>query len=168
MSLIICTKDRASQLQQSLKEIASASIPPCDLEVVLVDNGSIDSRRSVIQDFADAASLKVECVKCEISGSGRAKNFGISASKGEWLLFTDDDCYVERAFFPHFFEFVKASSVSTEAAKEIRYGLGPIAPYDQQHDPRVANLSIEKIKLIPPKSLLLAEFVVGRTCSEWR
>ena len=161
MSLIICTKDRAPQLQQCLKEIASASIPPCDFEIVLVDNGSKDSTRSVIQDFADTASLNVECVECESPGSGLAKNFGISASKGEWLLFTDDDCYVEKAYFLNFFEFVKACSTSTEATKEIRYGSGPIVLYDQQHDPRVANLTIEKIKFIPPKSLLAAGIVQG-------
>jgi glycosyltransferase involved in cell wall biosynthesis len=161
MSLIICTKDRASQLQQCLKKIAGASTPPCALEVILVDNGSKDATRSVIREFANSTSLKVESVGCEKPGSGRAKNSGIAASKGEWLLFTDDDCYVEQAYFLKFFEFASASLASTEAANRILYGSGPIALYDQQHDPRIANLSIEKVNFIPPNSILAAGAIQG-------
>jgi glycosyltransferase involved in cell wall biosynthesis len=161
MSLIICTKNRASQLQQCLKEIADASIPPCELEVVLVDNGSEDSTNGVIKDFVETSSLKVEFVDCKNPGLGLARNVGVSASKGEWLLFTDDDCYIEKTFFLNFFNFTKMSSAFTEGEKQIRYGSGPIDLYDKKHDPRVANLVIEKVKLIPPNSLMPAGVIQG-------
>lgn len=73
--------------------------PACDVELVLVDNASTDSTGEVIREFVAAASLKVVCVECKKAGLGAARNVGIAAAKGEWLLFADGDCYVEKPFF---------------------------------------------------------------------
>ena len=154
MSLIICTKDRAPQLRDCLKEVAAASPPPCEMEIVIVDNGSRDDTPSVIADFAAASALKVERVLCQTPGLGRARNAGLAVAKGEWVLFTDDDCYGETAFFENFFGFADLAAASDGQAKDIRYGGGPVQPYDGQHDPRIASLAVEKIKLIAPKTLM--------------
>ncbi len=161
VSLIICTRNRASQLQLCLKEIAAATMPACDFEVVLVDNASTNSTGDVIREFAAAAPMKVVCVECKKTGLGAARNVGIAAAKGEWLLFTDDDCYVEKSFFSNFLDFVNVSATSDEAAKDIRYGVGPIVPYDKDHEPRIAGLSIEKIILLPAMSLFRTGTVQG-------
>ena len=161
MSLIICTKNRAEQLQVCLKELAAASVPPCEMEVILVDNGSTDASGRVIEEFAAASPFGVSCVYCENPGLGLARNVGLAAAKGEWLLFTDDDCYVEPGFFRNFFDFVNLSAASDGQAKDIRYGSGPIAPYDARHDPRIASLAVETIRVIPAKTLLGAGVVQG-------
>lgn len=160
LSLIICTKNRASQLKRCLKELAATSRPPCEMEVVIVDNGSTDTTPDVIKEFATAVPYKVTRVTCEKPGLGRARNFGLAEAKGEWLLFTDDDCYVEKDFFLNFVEFVKVSATSPQA-KDIKFGGGPILPYDKQHDPRVATLYIDTIKLLPANTMLGAGVVQG-------
>jgi glycosyltransferase involved in cell wall biosynthesis len=116
MSLIVCTKDRASQLEQCLNEMAAATPPPCDMEIVVVDNGSRDATKSVIGAFAARAPYKVSIVDCAIAGLGRARNAGLSAAQGEWLLFTDDDCYVETNFLRNFFEFATAAAGADNGA----------------------------------------------------
>jgi glycosyltransferase involved in cell wall biosynthesis len=161
MSLIICTRNRASQLKECLKAIADASIPQCDLEVFLVDNGSEDSTNKIIADFVDTPSLKVASVNCSKVGLAFAANCGVSASKGEWLIFSDDDCYIEKMFFVNFLDFVKTTLTSSEGLKEIKYGSGPIIAYDNQHDPRVCNLHIAKINMIPPNTIFPAGVVQG-------
>jgi glycosyltransferase involved in cell wall biosynthesis len=159
MSLIVCTKDRAPQLQLCLKEIAAAAPPPCAWEIVLVDNGSSDATESVIAEFAETPGLNVTRVDCAQPGLGRARNVGIAAAKGEWLLFTDDDCYIEKTFLQNFHEF--AMAVGAPEAKPIRYGAGPILLYDARHDPRIANLAIDTIRLIPPNTLVPPGAVQG-------
>ena len=161
MSLIICTRNRALQLKECLNEIAVASVPPCEFEIVLVDNGSEDLTGSIITDFKNASSLNVTLVNCAKIGLSAARNAGISASKGDWLLFTDDDCYVERAFFVNFFKFVQSLAGSSDNTKEIKYGSGPILPYDNQHDPRIAKLEITKTVLMPRGSIFPAGTVQG-------
>jgi glycosyltransferase involved in cell wall biosynthesis len=154
ISLIICTRNRAAQLQLCLKEIAAATMPACDFEMVLVNNASTDATGDVIRGFAAAAPMKVVCVECKKTGLGAARNVGIAAAKGEWLLFTDDDCYVEKSFFVNFLDFVTASAKSDGPAKDVRYGAGPIVPYDKDHHPEIGSMTIEKINLLPAKSLL--------------
>jgi glycosyltransferase involved in cell wall biosynthesis len=161
LSLIICTKNRAAQLEECLKYIAQASVPPCDVEIIIVDNGSTDATLDAIGAFAAAAPFKVSTVHCERPGLGRARNYGLRASSGEWRLFTDDDCYVEQGYFQNFFDFVSAASASTGPAKDIRYGCGSIVLYDEKHDPRIANLDVPVLKLIPVKTLMAAGTVQG-------
>jgi glycosyltransferase involved in cell wall biosynthesis len=161
MSLIVCTKNRASQLQLCLNEIAATAIPACDLEVVLVDNGSEDSTNDVIDAFAGKSPVKVSKVFCKNPGLGRARNAGLAAAKGEWLLFTDDDCYVDKTYFTEFFGFASFTSASKSDTKDIRYGSGPIVPYDKLHHPLVASLAVHEIKLIRPKTLIGAGWVQG-------
>ncbi|MGH6684274.1 MAG: glycosyltransferase family 2 protein, partial [Pseudolabrys sp.] len=93
MSLIICTKNRAAQLDVCLKELAAALPPPCEMEVILVDNGSTDATAGVIAQFAAASPFKVSRAYVGKPGLGLARNAGLAAAHGEWLLFTDDDCY---------------------------------------------------------------------------
>ena len=159
MSLIVCTRDRAAQLRLCLKAIAAASLPLCELEIVLVDNGSVDETKSVIGEFAATSGLPVTCVDCATPGLGRGRNVGIAAAKGEWLLFTDDDCYIEKSYFQNSFDF--ATAVGAPDVKPIRYGAGPIVPYDDRHDPRVATLAIDAIRLISPNILMPTGVVQG-------
>lgn len=160
LSLIICTRSRAPQLQKCLASVAAAARPAAEMEVVIVDNGSTDTTADVIKDFATTSELKVQTTFSETPGKGRSLNVGLGVAKGEWLLFTDDDCYVEPAYFQNFCEFVKVSAGSPEA-KKIKYGTGPILPFDKQHDPRIATLIIDKIELVPPQTLMPAGLVQG-------
>lgn len=161
MSLIICTKDRAPQLELCLKETAAAAPPPCEMEIVIVDNGSTDATKSVIADFTAKAPYKVTCVDCDTTGLALARNAGLGVAKGEWLLFTDDDCYVEPNYFRNFHEFVTAAAGAGNGAQDIRYGMGPIVLYDEDHDPRVANMKIATLQLLPAKTVLPAGTIQG-------
>lgn len=161
LSLIICTKDRAAQLDECLKEIALAAPPPAAMEVVVVDNGSSDATAAVIGQFAATAPFAVIAASCATPGLAAARNAGLAAAKGEWLLFTDDDCYVEALYFRNFVEFANSIAGATNDAKDIRYGAGPVVLYDQQHDPRIANLAIPALKLIPPRTLMAAGTIQG-------
>ena len=161
MSLIICTRDRAAQLKECLEEIAAAAPPPCAMEVIVVDNGSTDATPAVIGDFAATAAMKVTRVDCDRPGLGRARNAGVAVATGEWLLFTDDDCYVGHDFFRNFFEFATAAAAADNGAQDIRYGAGPVVLYDADHDPRIANIAIEALKFIPMKTLLPAGAIQG-------
>ena len=91
VSIIICTRNRAPELQETLAALARATIP-ADLptELVVVDNGSTDGTREVF-DRTPVPGIN----KCYISephgGQARARNSGLAASGGAIILFTDDD-----------------------------------------------------------------------------
>ena len=93
VSLIICTRNRAAQLPECLAKLAQLESPPGGWELVLVDNGSSDGTRELIESFARSTPATVKYVLAPVPGLARARNAGLDAARGGILAFTDDDCY---------------------------------------------------------------------------
>lgn len=93
ISILICTRDRASHLRATLEAIGNLHFPadlPCEL--VVVDNASRDETAQVVAVAGHKAkNLEVRYVREEQPGVGRARNVAVNAARGELILFTDDD-----------------------------------------------------------------------------
>jgi glycosyltransferase involved in cell wall biosynthesis len=59
-----------------------------DLEVIVVDDGSTDNTRAVIEDLADA---RINYFYKTNGGPASARNFGLSKARGEYVAFLDSD-----------------------------------------------------------------------------
>jgi len=94
VSVIICTLNRAPHLRETLRSLAVTHVPSdLDVELVVVNNGSTDETASVIDAYSPEG-WTVRRVEEPQPGLSRAGNSGIAASKGDILLFTDDDVRV--------------------------------------------------------------------------
>jgi glycosyltransferase involved in cell wall biosynthesis len=141
ISLIICTKDRPTQLQKALEFVQRAAAPAREVEVVVVDNGATDSAKRVVDEFSRIAPFKTIYQVCAETGLGCARNAGVASASGEWLVFTDDDCYIDAKYFLNFSTVVQGQA--------LRYGTGQILLYDSRDDPRVASLVLTRRRHIP-------------------
>lgn len=65
-----------------------------DLEIILVDDGSTDGSGRMCDELA-ARDGRILVVHQENAGVSAARNTGIRAASGEFLIFTDSDDYVE-------------------------------------------------------------------------
>lgn len=94
VSFIICTRNRSAALRRCLASVERAALRRGDLpmEIVIVDNGSIDGTTGVITRFAAASAIAVHMLYLAPPGLGAARNLGIGAASGALLVFTDDDC----------------------------------------------------------------------------
>jgi len=90
LSIVICTRNRASQLSQSLQSFTTVQYP-AHWELVIVDNGSKDETQDVIRNYRE--SLPLRSVIEPQAGASRARNRGWKMSQGDIVAFTDDDCY---------------------------------------------------------------------------
>ena len=107
------------------------SIKPCldslfgqatmDLEVIVVDNGSVDGTANLIKDGYPKAVL-IENEKN--FGACYARNQGIRASKGDWILSLDCDVVLEQGFL----------SYSVEMLGELSPRIGVLQPKILDHD----------------------------------
>ena len=61
-----------------------------NLEIILVDDGSTDSCPDIARTYI-AADRRVSLIQKKNAGLGAARNTGIAASKGEYLVFLDSD-----------------------------------------------------------------------------
>ncbi|WP_202913347.1 glycosyltransferase family 2 protein [Acuticoccus sediminis] len=101
ISVIICTRNRADALAQAFAALRAAADQrrERDIEVVVVDNGSIDETPAVIARFADAAPFRVVTVTEPRQGLARARNAALQLASGDLLVFVDDDCELHPDFF---------------------------------------------------------------------
>src|SRR6516164_2171076 len=90
LSIVICTRNRASQLSQSLQSFTTVQYP-AHWELVIVDNGSKDETQDVIRNYGESLPLR-SFIEPQ-AGASRARNRGWKMSKGDIVAFTDDDCY---------------------------------------------------------------------------
>lgn len=85
LSVVICTRDRADELERCLASLPLQTRPPD--QVVVVDNASRDGGRT--RAVAEAAG--VTYIREDRPGLDIARNAGVRAATGEIILFTDDD-----------------------------------------------------------------------------
>ncbi len=65
-----------------------------NIEIILIDDGSTDKSGNLCDQYAKNNS-KIQVIHKKNSGVSAARNSGIQASKGKYILFVDSDDYVE-------------------------------------------------------------------------
>ncbi len=161
LSLVICTRSRASQLAESLRSLTRLRYPG-SWELVIVDNGSKDETQDVIKSYRESLVLKT--VIEPQAGLGRARNRGWAMSKGDIVAFTDDDCYPAGDFL---------SSIALCFEEHAQFGF--IGGRILLHDPEDARLTIQEKpcqqklrpgEFLPPGLIHGANFACRRTALE--
>ena len=89
-TVIVPTYRRPDSLERCLAALAAQDVPRERFEVVVVDDGSETPPRELI-DRMDG-SLDVRLLEQANAGPAAARNAGAAAARGEYLVFTDDDC----------------------------------------------------------------------------
>lgn len=69
-----------------------------DWQMILVDDGSKDKSLEICQKYA-ALDKRIHVIHQENQGPGIARNTGIAAAKGEYIVFVDSDDYIEKDYF---------------------------------------------------------------------
>ena len=151
LSLIICTRNRATQLASCLDAVAGIDYAG-RWEAVIVDNGSSDGTVAVIEAFAGRPDFPVRYVFEPVPGLGNARNAGIAAAQGQLLLFTDDDCYVEPD--------ILSAVASAFANPAIGFVTGRVRLFDPADAPVTINESTVP-RRFPPRRFLPAGLVKG-------
>jgi glucosyl-dolichyl phosphate glucuronosyltransferase len=91
VSIIICTRNRADNLRQTLVSMDSVDVPVgLNPEILVVDNGSTDGTAMVVKRHK-SSKVPIMHVFEATPGLSHARNTGLSRSKGDVILFTDDD-----------------------------------------------------------------------------
>lgn len=95
LSCIICTYNREKYIYECLSRLANNSEQK-GWEIVLVNNNSTDNTATECKRFEeDFPNVNYHYFVETQQGLSFARNRGIAESRGEWLVFLDDDAMVE-------------------------------------------------------------------------
>ena len=94
LSLVVCTRNRASSLRAMLESACVLRVPPgAAWELIVVDNGSSDETAETALSFADRLPLRL--VREPVAGLCPARNRGSAEAAGLWICWTDDDVLLD-------------------------------------------------------------------------
>jgi len=100
-SIVIPVYNRAPLTDRCLTALDKSLPPNAEIEVVVVDDASSDSTRSVLADHRDF----VRVIRRDANGGfAAACNTGFAASSGEWLVFFNNDLVPEPGWLEALFE----------------------------------------------------------------
>lgn len=94
VSVIVPVYNREHMVGKTLDSILHQSYEP--VEIVAVNDGSIDGSLLVLSGYAQRYPGKIIVIDQSNAGQVRARNKGISASRGEYIAFLDSDDTWER------------------------------------------------------------------------
>jgi len=85
-SVVIPVYNRAHVLSRTLNSVLAQSCG--DFEIVVVDDGSNDDPKSVVETIADP---RIRFLRQDNRGGGAARNAGIDTARGRFVAFLDSD-----------------------------------------------------------------------------
>lgn len=106
ISVIVPVYNRKETLERCVQSLLKQTFP--DLEIILVDDGSTDGSGTVCNALS-REDLRIRVIHKENGGVSSARNAGIEAAKGEYLMFTDSDDYAEPEMAEKLLEGIKGN-----------------------------------------------------------
>jgi len=154
ISVVVPCYNNARYLGEALDAIWGQTLPPA--EVIVVDDGSTDHSADVAQSHRP----RVTYVYQENSGSGSARNRGVSLAQGEFLTFLDADDRWEADKLERQFAALQASPDVDAVFAHARHFISP----DVADEPAVQRLMIpaEPIAAYSASTLLVRRAALAR------
>ncbi len=118
VTVAVCTRDRAPVLTQALDDVRAELAGAPGVEVLVVDNGSTDATPAVIASRAGWPALR--SVVEPTPGLSHARNRALAESAADWIVFLDDDAFVQPGW--------RDALLDAVARPGVRLVGGPIEP----------------------------------------
>jgi len=141
-SILVATRNRARSLRALLRSLDQLDPPAVPFDITVVDNGSTDDTPAVLNRWREERPAQRRVATVPIPGKSRALNAVIPTSRGEWLLFLDDDVTV----LPDYLNEMWAYCSSTDCAA-VQGSV--LLPGDALANPQIRSLITQYPSMLP-------------------
>ncbi|HEC1763097.1 TPA: glycosyltransferase [Campylobacter jejuni] len=108
VSVIVPIYNVEKYLRQCLDSIVNQTLQ--EIEIILIDDGSIDSSGSICDEYA-AMDSRIVLIHKENAGLGAAYNTGLEIAKGEYIGFVESDDWIEPNMYEELYKKAKETNV---------------------------------------------------------
>ena len=95
VSVIMPAYNIAGYIRESIESVLASNYP--NFELIVVDDGSKDNTLAVAREY-EQADARVKVLTKANGGQGIARNFGVEACSGKYLLFVDSDDLIGESY----------------------------------------------------------------------
>ena len=105
VSVIVPFYNVENYIEKCLQTLVGQTLD--DIEIILVNDGSKDRSKIVVDKFLKQHPEKIVYLEKENGGLSDARNYAIPYAKGEYIAFLDSDDYVEKTMYKDMYELAK-------------------------------------------------------------
>ena len=102
ISTIVPVYNAGKYLNKCIDSIINQTIGFDNIELILVDDGSIDNSKEIIENYLEKYK-NIKYVYQENSGQAAARNNGLKIAKGDYVSFVDSDDWVDITMYEKLF-----------------------------------------------------------------
>lgn len=108
LTVLICTRNGARTIAEAVAGTVAdlAAWDPRGAELIVVDNGSTDGTRSLVESASAGANVDVITLSAPIPGKMHAFTLGVHQARSDLVCIIDDDNVVQPGYFRRLYAFL--------------------------------------------------------------
>lgn len=159
VSVIVPVYNPGPYLEDCAASLLRQSMPPDAYEVIFVDDGSTDGTPARLDALA-AEDPRVRVVHQENSGwSGKPRNVGIAAARGEYVMFVDHDDLLGDEALQRMYDYGVANGADVVVGKMAGKGRGVPVELFRTNRPRATVANAPLIDSLTPHKMVRRAFL---------
>ncbi len=95
-SVIVPSYNRREEIRDLLDSFLKLRLPEKAVELIIADDGSTDDTRQLVESYFPAFPVKLRFLHQQNKGPGAARNMGMAEAEGDFFIFVDSDCTMDR------------------------------------------------------------------------
>ncbi|GAB2782937.1 hypothetical protein GCM10027073_14550 [Streptomyces chlorus] len=159
VSVIVPVYNPGTYIEDCISSLRRQSLPPEEYEAIFVDDGSTDGTSARL-DRLTAEDPRMRVIHQENSGwSGKPRNVGIAAARGDFVMFVDNDDYLGDEALERMYAYGVANGADVVVGKMAGKNRGvPVELFRRNH-PRATVENAPLIDSLTPHKMFRRVFL---------
>ncbi|MFJ3669351.1 glycosyltransferase family 2 protein [Streptomyces sp. NPDC090106] len=159
VSVVVPVYNPGTYIEDCIASLRRQSLPHDEYEVIFVDDGSTDATPARLDEVA-AEDPRIRVIHQENSGwSGKPRNVGIDAARGEFVMFVDNDDHLGDEALERMYDYGVANGADVIVGKMAGKGRGVPIELFRRNRPHASVENAPLIDSLTPHKMIRRAFL---------